>query len=372
MDNLPSRAAVNNALNTWWSLSADPNPCSHNGQPDRGRPEQHHQPRDHRQPRDSLQQLLQQPPHGGQPPDSLGQLEEEHPQHHHHHHPDGQQPDSSERLEEHPQYHHHHPDGQQPDSLERLEEHPPLPSPCRDEDADEDVQRDLLIVSNSFFVDTCFEGQSFAVASPSYPALEGCYAVDMVLGQVPPVVGQYVYTSPRLEGVGARDEGGREHVGGGDAVRENVVATTAFFDPSFVEDVSDWFLFFLRRRMPFFREGCGVRLMFWRQPLTLKTSYLSEEYICTKCQVYTNSNQDLIWLVKLGNIYVSFLCLSQTLMTMVPRKIIPPQPKTTGLEKCLGPKEFYRYTSKYIIVRVSPTDKKADPRIRADLLQYVW
>lgn len=84
-------------------------------------------------------------------------------------------------------------------------------------------QRDLLIANTKFFVDTCMEGQSFAVASENHPELEGCYCADAVLGKVPPVVGQYVYSSPRPASAG-----------GG----ENVLATTSFVDPSFAEDVS--------------------------------------------------------------------------------------------------------------------------------------
>lgn len=84
-------------------------------------------------------------------------------------------------------------------------------------------RRDLLIAHTLFFVDTCMEGLSFTVQAPRHPELEGCYAADTVLGKVPPVTGQYVYSSPRPA-----------FVGGG----ENVVATTSFFDPSFAEDVS--------------------------------------------------------------------------------------------------------------------------------------
>lgn len=91
-------------------------------------------------------------------------------------------------------------------------------------------RRDLLIANTKFFVDTCMEGQSFTIASANHPELEGCYAADEVLGKVPPAAGQYVYSSARPVSAG----GGK-----------NVVATTSFFDPSFAEDVSFLFLFFV-------------------------------------------------------------------------------------------------------------------------------
>ena len=208
VERLARRAAADNDFNTR-SSSQRAHPRSPSGQP----PDERHLEQHTNKNRYNFNG------EGHPRKEGLGQLEE-HPHHHF-----GQRPDELEQQKQ-DRY-----NGKPSDSMENMEEHSPE---TRRGDND---QRELLIVSNSFFVDTCFEGQSFTVTSPSYPGLEGCYAVDMVLGQVPPVVGQYVYTSPRPEEVDARGDG-REDVAGDGAPRENVVATTVFFDPSFVEDVS--------------------------------------------------------------------------------------------------------------------------------------